>query len=588
MKSEKSKLFTEDFISSANSKKVFTKTAATSTLLDPAKSQVVSNISRAIDTAEVHKLLLSIDEKVSSVDLPTSNDNATSSSITHFSQKVDKKFNSTSSPLLVNVDKHNSVNPQIIHTTSITTSPLAVLNLPQLNQDKNDDRDGENGKTQHKNNLVKSLSVSASDVLSKRNGQTSFHLKSKPRDDSDKQSSIAQSPNDISPVSSNTFCGKGETLKLNNVSADDAKISVTISSSPHTVMSQTELSTKTVGIHTNMKNSDAATSISEKLQCQTNEVTTSATVSDERSLFNDSNTDHATSVADWSASISTHSTRTFEANLQIETTSNLPSSAFQASMSSITQTTPVYKCNNSISTYDIREKINNATSIIGRESEELKPQNDLSLRNVSHLKNLAHGLVTGQHMQLLPLNVTNTLQELAASLAGKQAKETEEIQQNVNERTNSEKPTDCNKPSEEKQTDRHFVLMADLKKLENQHHSQLSEISKCKADLELRISSLQLRLNRIRAAGVSLHSRKHLPSFKPSRTRSSWKQESLSRGLSTNNHELHVKNEPDHMGRDGELKSPRAHLSSDISSELGNNLLRITARHRFIIMITRV
>lgn len=126
-----------------------------------------------IDSSGSQKSLISTEKNSSTLSLSSKKDNTeTTSTLDNFETKW-----TSNAALLVNVDKHDSINPQIIHTTSITTSALAVSNLHNSDHEKEGDHGNVNGRSKldHKNDYLKQLfvtSTNSTSFINERSKQT--------------------------------------------------------------------------------------------------------------------------------------------------------------------------------------------------------------------------------------------------------------------------------------------------------------------------------------------------------------------------------------------------------------------------------
>ena len=440
------------------------------------------------------------------------------SSVSNATERQDDKFLPS---LLVNVDKHDSINAQIIHTTSITTSPLATTNLLQKSVSNDINFKSKNDRTtnnhHHKNNLKTFASVcKGSNILNeslqnelnsmnpdiyehegscthKENGDKAISLSKEAR-------LIEENLHDVDSVtllSFSTLVSRSSST-FSSCSLDSSIITCSSFLTDKTIVKFTPVDTSNSQLSddNNKVNVIDASFHSESANtCE--KAGTNITISS-------SNNVHISTNNSTECSVLLSTNKTVHSNISHDSFSSN-----HVSLSSVTQTTPVYNCQDSISAYRIQSESGiESSDSTARKSET---NDKLSLQNVDDLQHLAHDIVTGKHMQQLPTNVTNTLQQLAASLI-------EDHQNKVSERTkasNDLATSSKNVPSKDSSYIQY--IMSHLTDFEKRHKCQYSETAKCKAKLDDRLSKLRFRVNYLRSAAVIRHCKKHLPLWKSSK-----------------------------------------------------------------------
>ncbi|XP_076825591.1 uncharacterized protein LOC143471117 isoform X2 [Clavelina lepadiformis] len=173
-----------------------------------------------------------------------------------------------------------------------------------------------------------------------------------------------------------------------------------------------------------------------------------------------------------------------------------------------TQTTLVCDHNTSILSHCVHNCNHSGESKTLNGSSSPKNHSETPLK-VQDFLGLAHGLVTGNHMQNLPPKLTNTLHELAASLKrgealGCEPESLELKQEPVGQiRQTSAAP-------EKVYADEPVGKMLNAEDVKTQQRQQFAVIAQNRLELEKRMSSLKERLNKVRTAGVYRYTRKQM------------------------------------------------------------------------------
>ena len=577
----------------------------------------ISNSANATDSIDCFTARVGMDDN-SSVTLSSKHDSWTSASMLEAGSITPKilegKLTSTACPaLLVNVDKHESVNPQIIHTTSITTSALAISNLHKPEHEKDTDLAYDNGRTQQHNNSYLKHSIAtfsnSSCFLNERTKQTTASLISKPQDTS---SAIPKSNKNgfKSYLEKSESSRREQYIPVTNNSDVTLSITSTVSVTTKRAFNSLTLSVSSNSeVHMNEKREKYLANRS----CDPCAETAFSTFSspylysqnaDDPSISDsdvvktiahvtDSSSNNERGVSKSTANVSANNVsneNTFTFSVDLSTSSN----SSQACISSVTQTTPMYHHRNSISATGICIQKNESCDNLDRKPVlETKPASSLSLQNVPNLQHLAHGLVSGSQWDQLPANVTNTLQELAASLARSKESKIEATDTQLHQ---------CSKDSQFKLSKSQFVnsphgncynfTLSNRIDVETQQKSQHLDSVKHNSLLDNRILSLQLRLNKLRSAGVSHHCQNHLSSWKSSNTRQAQTDKHssgvsrhtlLKNGeLTKNFSESHSKLDLDHPHLDHTLRKTKPHLdySTAARDKLGKNMFSLFSIQR--------
>ena len=410
------------------------------------------------------------------------------------------------SALLVNVDKHESINPHIIHTTSITTSALAISDLQKSNHEKEKDSGYVNGKTlqHHRNNCLKHSFVTSPDSTNFTRERTY-----QPVAVADIGVKQCFDPIDHSTIistfnSGESVCSSSDASEHISIAREEQNLAASNAQSISNSEASTAIATKTNSV---------PFMVSINSQCDKQEKDDQYSASATLGVPHTTQNSRCNEIVSGSMLIGTILT-------QISTFTNTSnsltlSSSSQASMSSVTHTTPVYHHTNSIPAFCVKEIALPDSSVQLDDNFSLpvsKSSDNLSLNQVPDLQNLAEGLVSGHHMDQLPINVTNMLQELAASLT--QTQESDKSAQNI-EWDGSLKKSDYSQRSlNVSETHLGCSVLSNIKDIDIQHKSQYLDTIKCNSFLDNRISSLQSRLNILRSAGISRHSKKHLSDYK--------------------------------------------------------------------------
>ncbi|XP_078487124.1 uncharacterized protein LOC100183407 [Ciona intestinalis] len=192
-------------------------------------------------------------------------------------------------------------------------------------------------------------------------------------------------------------------------------------------------------------------------------------------------------------------------NQPSSTVSMVPSLCLAAGSSETThmvsqaETVLTYKARSPISSHCVYDsKLENV-----EQPNEAKPDLVADLK-VPDLLGLARDLITGNHMQHLPLKLTNTLQELAASLTRGQSEKVEPTDSVKPELPASRRRSSksLNFEPEAPETVTGITNMAEIR---NQHLLQHADVVRRRVSLEGRLNLLSRRLNRIRAASFCKH-----------------------------------------------------------------------------------
>jgi len=129
--------------------------------------------------------------------------------------------------------------------------------------------------------------------------------------------------------------------------------------------------------------------------------------------------------------------------------------------------------------------------------------------NFENMMGLAHGLITGKHMQTLPLKLTNTIQELAASLAsgldGSGSQPAKEKDDGCPRRRNLSSAKSLNFEDETA-----LSKISNASEIKARHKMQWNDVSETQRVLDKRVMTLQSQLNKIRASFLIRNVRKQL------------------------------------------------------------------------------
>ena len=397
-----------------------------------------------------------------------------------------------SSALVVNVDKHNSINPQIMHTTSITTSSIDIAHSPDSDQNCIVNFDFQNLIHLPKNKDIKTLKGNTFDndetPLQNVEKETTISVSNSITEDVQinitSEASQLESKADENFICSSTISLKmGEADKLCLNYANGAVVSSAV---------EDRLPINSVSLNLSLMANSIASVSSNNGACNYNNLNLTTNVV--RALSKTKTSVLSSSTID----ITSNYSNIFET-----------SCSFSTSLPSITQSTAVDNSKQSIPTYCFHRPLMSTTDAI---ASPLKVKNTVSLHNVPKLKDLAHGFVTKALMQELSPKVTNTLQDLAASLCKQGTGDVSSYSKVINTlncvQTTLQQANNVDKNVNSK------VDLYNIDHVANKLKEQYLEVLRCNDELKNKISLLESRLNNLRANVIAQHTRKNLPFWK--------------------------------------------------------------------------